>query len=159
MSFSLSSDDDDDDRESKSSSGLFDPESLDKRHDPQDEEAPPKKSNNMNMLFSRTEESFADETTPITPFDQDRDTGEYSYEVTTGDLSGFDGKEASSHLSASRGGGRPSQGAAKDRPRTLELPASGVDKGSKFGGRSPVSPGKEHKKKAGFLSGIFKKKK
>ena len=159
MSFSLSSDDDDDDRESKSSSGLFDLESISKRHDPQDEEAPPKKSNNMNMLFSRTEESFADETTPITPFDQDRNTEEYSYEVTTGDLSAFGGKEASTHLSTSTGANRPNQRTAEDRPRTLELPTSGVDKGSKFGDRSPFSPGKEHKKKAGFLSGIFKKKK
>eukprot|EP00112_Aurelia_sp_Birch-Aquarium-sp1_P010664 Seg2271.6 transcript_id=Seg2271.6/GoldUCD/mRNA.D3Y31 product="Spectrin alpha chain non-erythrocytic 1" protein_id=Seg2271.6/GoldUCD/D3Y31 len=160
MSFSLSSDDDDeDDRESKSSSGLFDPESLNKRHDPPDEEAPPKKSNNMNMWFSRTEESFADETTPITPFDQDGDTGEYSYEVTTGDLSGFVGKEASTHPSTSKGGSRPGQRTAEDRPRTLELPTSGIDKGSKLGDKSPVSPGKEHKKKAGFLSGIFKKKK
>ena len=111
---------------------------------------------NMNMLFSIPEPTFADETTPITPFGANADQPRVADEVSTGDLSGFLGPTA-----------RRRQ--AKDvKPKSFQLDVqlppnpnppslnSGFTKDN-FD-KSPSLPSREQKKK-GFLGGIFKKKK
>ena len=110
----------------------------------------------MNKLFSRTEPSFADETTPITPFGADVDHNELLDEVTTGDLSEYLGPKPKTHQ-------RPDDKAQSvlpktQRPTNLNLPGSGGGFSKESFNRSPSSPGKEQKKR-GFLGGIFRKKK
>eukprot|EP00795_Rhopilema_esculentum_P013545 gene13545-4433_t len=154
--FSDNSSDDEDDRESRESS-TFDPDLLDKK-DVVKEERPPRKISNMNKWFSRAEESFADETTPITPFGEDTDPIEFENEFTTGDLSealGYRPKIDDSDRKEENG---HKQTPSNERPDTLNLPSAQSSHQKGTFDKSPSSPGKELKKK-GFLGGIFKKRK
>ena len=112
----------------------------------------------MNKLFSRSEPTFADETTPITPFGTNFDHSGVLDEVTTGDLSGFAGPRPRTRHSADA---KPKSFHHGPQPRlNLNLQNSrsiGATKDSFDFDKSPSSPGKEHKKK-GFLGGIFRKK-
>ena len=130
---------------------------LDKR-DIVKEERPPRKISNMNKWFSRAEESFADETTPITPFGEDTDPIDFENEFTTGDLSEALGYRPKVDDSDGKEGNGHKQTQSNERPDTLNLPSAQSSHQKGTFDKSPSSPGKELKKK-GFLGGIFKKRK
>lgn len=123
---------------------------MDAEQDAPSEEKP---ARNMNKLFSRTEPSFADETTPITPFGAETDHTDLMDEVTTGDLSEIlpPKPKSRSVLDDNAKGKTPSY----QRPTNINLPSPGSALAKDNFDRSP---GKEQKKK-GFLGGIFRKKK
>ena len=146
---------------------MFDPESFERDRQEEDE-APPKKPTHANMWVSWPDEAYADETTPITPFgldnedDDDDDEPKFPFELDSRDASLA--KDSSGAAQIIHRATTPENSVSVEPgfsvpPKTLPMDAVHKAIAHDVSPSSPPSPSKDHKKRTGFLGGIFRKKK
>eukprot|EP00794_Sanderia_malayensis_P017767 gene17767-19542_t len=140
----------------------FDLEAYELQNQSKNEDRKPQRFSSANSWVTRPDSTYADETTPITPFG----FGNYdNNDNQNAEIGQSRVEPPRSHSSA-----RQASTGQRTRPNTLQVDATRDTRGAgDFASReygqipniasSPGSPSKDHKKKPGFLSGIFRKKK